>query len=180
MPTAVLHILVPLVLVALYRDYFISDKKKRSFPLHYVLIAGIGGILPDIDIGAYWILHWFGYSIDVVHRTIMHSIFLPVLLLALYFVFMKVKVGELGRHKLTLSMIFMMLFIGVITHLILDGLLAGSICLLCPVSAAMSGFNLIGLLPEGLQGIAIASVEGVLLVFWLVYLEWKHKISDFI
>ena len=26
-----------------------KGRKKKRFPLHYVLIAGLGGILPDLD-----------------------------------------------------------------------------------------------------------------------------------
>jgi hypothetical protein len=180
MPTAVTHILVPLVLMALYRDYFISDKERRSFPLHYVLIAGLGGILPDIDIGAFWILHWFGFTIEQVHRTALHSVFVPLLLVLLGFVFVKVKVGDLGRHKLTLSKIFFMLSFGSLMHIFLDGFISGDVHLFAPFLDYTIGFNLVGYLPIELSGLAIGTFEGVLLIFYLVYLEWKHKISDFI
>ena len=180
MPTAVTHILVPLILVALYRDYVLSDKERRSFPLHYVLIAGLGGALPDLDIGAFWILHWFGFTLEQVHRTAFHSIFVPLILLGLAFLFSKVKIGELGRHKLTLSKIFVMLAIGTVAHICLDGFVSGDVDLFAPFSDFSFGFNLVGYLPPELSGLAIATMEGILLIFWLVYLEWKHKISDFI
>ena len=91
MPTAVLHILVPLVLIALFRDFILAKKKKQFFPLHYVLIAGIAGLLPDIDIIAFYILHFFGFSISEVHRTFTHSIFLPIIFIILFYAFTKIK-----------------------------------------------------------------------------------------
>ena len=47
MPQAAAHILITIILIALIRDFYI--RKKKKFPLHYVLIAGLGGILPDLD-----------------------------------------------------------------------------------------------------------------------------------
>tara|TARA_Y100000034_G_scaffold125404_1_gene174896 strand:- start:851 stop:994 length:144 start_codon:yes stop_codon:yes gene_type:complete len=44
MPYAVTHVLVAIIVAELLRDYW------KKFNLHYVLIAGIGGLLPDIDI----------------------------------------------------------------------------------------------------------------------------------
>ena len=48
---AVAHFLVPAFLVALYRDFLV----KKKFSLHYVFLAGIGGLMPDFDIGVYFI-----------------------------------------------------------------------------------------------------------------------------
>jgi len=55
MPQAVTHILVPILLVAIFRDFYLKKKSKRHFPLHYVFLAGIGGILLDIDIIFFWL-----------------------------------------------------------------------------------------------------------------------------
>jgi len=49
MPQAVTHILAPILLVSIFRDFCLRKKDKKHFSLHYVLIAGLGGILPDID-----------------------------------------------------------------------------------------------------------------------------------
>ena len=125
-------------------------------------------------------MHWFGFTLEQIHRTALHSVFVPLILLVLAFVFYEVKVGELGRHKLTLSKIFVMLAIGTVAHICLDGFISGSVHLLEPFWDYELGFNLVGYLPPELSGLAIATMEGILLIFWLVYLEWKHKISDFI
>jgi len=55
MPQAVLHILVPLILMALFKDYY-DKRHKNKFPLYYVLIAGIAGLLPDLDVAAFFII----------------------------------------------------------------------------------------------------------------------------
>ena len=78
MPQAITHILIPLILVGLFRDYFV--KNKKIFPLHYVLIAGIAGLIPDLDVAAYYLLSFFGYTLNEVHRTFSHNIFVPKIL----------------------------------------------------------------------------------------------------
>ena len=92
MPQAVTHLLVPLVIGSWIKDWYESRRKKRRFPLHYVLIAGLGGILPDFDIAVFWILHWFGFTLESVHRTFTHTIFLPFLFFVFYFIFYNIKI----------------------------------------------------------------------------------------
>ncbi|MCM8774635.1 MAG: metal-dependent hydrolase [Candidatus Omnitrophica bacterium] len=178
MPQAVTHILIVIVLVSLIRDYFIKDKKK--FPLHYVLIAGLGGLLPDIDIALFWILHFFGYSFDSVHRTFTHTLFFPLVFLLLGFIFWRVRIRGLGKHHLKLHTIFLMIGLGVFIHLILDVTLSGGVRPLYPFIFAGYGLNLVSLLPEPLEKIALPCLDAALLVLWLVYLEVKHKISEFV
>jgi len=73
-----------------------------------------------------------------------------------------------------------MLAVGIIIHLILDLLFGEPYLILFPFSSIKVSINLISYLPYPLQGLAMPSLDAVLLVIWLVYLEWKHKISDFI
>lgn len=180
MPQAVTHLLVPLVIGSWIKDWYESRRKKKRFSLHYVLIAGIGGILPDIDIAIFWILHWFGFTLEKVHRTFTHTIFLPLLLFALYFIFRNIKIRELGRHKLKVSIMFLMLAFGSSIHLMLDAILSGQIVLFYPFLNYTTGLDLIGKLPYPLINLASPCLDGALLVLWIIYLEWKHKVSDFI
>ena len=55
MPYAVTHILIALIVADVIRDYVVKNKKK--FTLHYVLIAGIAGLLPDADTIIYLVLN---------------------------------------------------------------------------------------------------------------------------
>ncbi len=180
MPQAAIHVLIPLILVSLFRDYYVKRKNKKSFPLHYVLIAGISGILPDLDVVAFWILYFFGFTFEQVHRTFLHSLFIPLFFFLLFGIFRGVKVRGLGKHKLQLNMIFLMLAFGIFTHLFLDSLFGEPLKIFYPISSFIVGINLVGYLPKALQGIAFPSLDAALLIIWLLYLHFKHRISDFV
>lgn len=179
MPHAAAHILIPLLIVSFFRDFY-AKKKNKKFPLHYALLAGIGGIIPDLDIAAFWILNFFGFTIQQVHRTFAHTIFVPLIFLILAIIFAKLNISELGRHKLKVNMIFLMLAFGSFIHLALDALLQGYVRPFYPFSLFSVGLDLFGFLPLELEKIAAPSLDAGLLILWLVYLELKHKISDFI
>ncbi len=179
MPQVVTHILVPLLIIAIVRDFYLKNKNKKKFSLHYVLIAGLAGIIPDLDIAAFFVLNFFGFTFEQVHKTFTHSIFIP-LLFFLLFLLLKNRKIELGRHKLKLSIIFLMFAIGSFMHLILDTLFGPAFAPFYPFSKLIIGIDLVGYLPHALQSLAIPSLDAILLIVWLIYLELKHKISDFI
>ena len=176
MPYAVTHILIALIVADIIRDYLVKNKKK--FPLHYVLIAGIAGLLPDADTIIYWVLNML-YNIpsSLVHRLYSHNLFIALIFLILGFLTIKAKNRSLSKHKLKLSMIFYMIALGYFVHLVLDYLLSGKIMPLFPFSTLKVGLELTaGKLGDSiLQGI-----DAILLVLWLVHEEIKHRISDFI
>lgn len=182
MPQAVTHILVPIFLLAIFRDLYIRRREKKRFPLHYVLIAGIGGVLPDIDIIISFILNIFGNDAWI-HKTFTHSIFFPLSLFVLFLVLSplnaKARICNLGRHKLRLGLIFLSLSFGTLIHLILDTIFGDKSYLLYPFTQADFGLNIISYLPYN-WSLLMATLDGILLVLWIVYLEAKHKISDFI
>ena len=179
MPQVVTHILMPLLIIAIVRDFYLKNKDKKKFSLHYVLIAGLAGIIPDLDIAAFFILNFFGFTFEQVHKTFTHSIFIP-LFFFLLFILLKDNRAGIGRHKLKLNLIFLMLAIGSFMHLILDALFGPAFALFSPLSQSVVGINLAGYLPYALQSLAMPSLDALLLIIWLVYLELKHKISDFI
>ncbi len=53
MPQAVTHVLIALIIGSFVRDFYIKKKDKKKFPLHYILILGVAGLLPDIDVAVY-------------------------------------------------------------------------------------------------------------------------------
>ncbi|MBD3355042.1 hypothetical protein GF361_03585 [Candidatus Woesearchaeota archaeon] len=179
MPQAAAHILIPLILMSLFRDFYIK-KYKKNFPLTYVLIAGIAGIIPDLDVAAFWILHFFGFTMEQVHRTFAHTIFVPLVFFAFFIILKNANLSVLANHKLKLNLVFLMLAIGSFIHLVLDATLAGSIIPLYPFSNLSIGINLFGYLPEALMKIAAPSLDAGLLIIWLIYLKATGKISDFI
>lgn len=174
MPQAVTHFLIPAILVALFRDFYLRKRERKEFPLHYVLIAGLAGLILDLD----YILQFITGSPH--HRIFFHNIYVPLIFIFLGILFLGIKNKELGKHKLRLSTIFFIIGFSVITHLILDGLVDGQIYLFYPLIKTSIGLNLVDRLPEFLQEPIVPIIDAVLLVFWMFWLEWKHKISDFI
>lgn len=165
MPYAVTHILSALIAADFIRDHIVKDRKK--FPLYYVLVAGIAGLVQDIDIVVFWGLQFFGFSLKEVHRMFTHTIFLPLSLLVLAFILWRSK-----RVRLFLLMVFL----GTSLHLLLDFALAGFIRPFYPFSNTVVGLNLI---KEAWSETLMPGIDAILLVLWLVHEEKKHKISDF-
>ncbi len=178
MPYAVTHILIPLILLELYRHYYV--KNKKTFPLHYVLIGGLAGLIPDLDVAAYYLLSFFGFSMGQVHRTFSHNIFVPFIFIILALVFYSFKNEALGERHLKLRNIFLVIAFGIFIHLLLDMLIAGAIMPFYPFNSFSIGLNLIRVFPYAWQGSIVPSIDAILLILWLVSLEFRHKISDFI
>ncbi len=179
MPYAVAHILFPILLVAIFRD-FISKKK---FSLHYVLLAGLGGVLPDIDIPISMLLNHFGIISWELHKTFTHSIFFPIVLFAIFLILKpvhaKARICNIGKHGLKLNNIFLVLAFGALIHILLDLVFGSGAFLLYPLLELDFGIDAFSYLPYSWNTLA-ALLDGILLVTWIVYLELKHKISDFI
>ena len=75
MPLAVTHILLTIILVDLFRDY-IMKKHKKYLTLHTIMVAGIAGLLPDIDVPINWVLSFFGKSFEILqHGGLTHTAF---------------------------------------------------------------------------------------------------------
>ena len=86
MPYAVTHILVPIVLLSLFRDFYLKKNTKKKFPLHYVLITGLGGVLPDIDLIFSTFLNLIGIHNWNIHRTFTHSLFFSLFFFMLFLI----------------------------------------------------------------------------------------------
>ena len=178
MPQAVTHFLVAAIVVNLIRDYLVKDKK--SFPLHLVLIGGIAGLLPDFDVAVYWIFHYFGLTLSEVHRTFTHNIFFPLLFFVLAFIFWNFHSNTLNKRHMTWSNVFFVLGIGAFIHLLLDAIVIGQIRPFYPFSQLIIGLDLVKYLPLAIQNSFIPSLDAIFLMLWIIYIEWKHKISNFI
>ncbi|MFH1229698.1 MAG: metal-dependent hydrolase [Candidatus Aenigmatarchaeota archaeon] len=172
MPLAVTHVLLTIILVDLYRDYF--AKHKKYFTIHTLFIAGLGGILSDIDIPINWILGFFGYSSGLLnHGGITHTIlFGLIFLIPAFMLFMRKKHKE--------SMYFFVISFGILFHLFLDVIVnEGYYMLLWPLTTqAFSIMQLsdIGMVFNGIQ----PALDAIILLVWLYHEEIKHKIKDFI
>jgi membrane-bound metal-dependent hydrolase YbcI (DUF457 family) len=178
MPQAVTHFLIPVILLELFRHYCV--KNKKSFPIHYVFIGGLAGLLPDIDIAVYYILSFFGFTISQVHRTFLHNLFVPLLFFILGFVFYKFKSKRLKKYHMKLSTVFFVIAFGVLIHILLDATVDGFIMPLFPWSSFMFGLNLVNLLPSPWQNTIVPTLDAIVLIIWMISLEVRHKISQFI
>ncbi|HLC31314.1 MAG TPA: metal-dependent hydrolase [Candidatus Nanoarchaeia archaeon] len=176
MPQAITHILAPIVILALIRNYCIQ--KKKPFSLRYVVLAGLGGALPDIDHLAFILLYKTGIPLDHIHRTFTHSIFFPLIFLVAGLVIAHTPWNTSTFHKLKISLVCYALTFGILTHLALDYLIVGTIMPFYPLSNLQIGLDLINLLPPPINLTIIPLIEGIILVLWLIHLEFKNKLQN--
>ena len=178
MAGAVFHIVFVMLIAEIIREYFIKDNQK--FPIHYIFIAGIGGILPDLDIVVFWIAYFFGFTINDVHRTFTHTIFFSAIFLASSFFTTKIHWKFAGKHHLRLSTILILLSLGILIHLAIDASLSGAIKLLYPFSSFEIGLNLVSFLPYSLSQLVSPCLDAGTFIIFLIWMEYKHKLSRFI
>jgi membrane-bound metal-dependent hydrolase YbcI (DUF457 family) len=172
MPLAVTHVLLTIILIDLYRDYFSNHKKY--FTIHTMFIAGLGGILPDIDIPISWALNFFGYSSALLtHGGVTHT-----LLFGLIFLIPALLLFSRKRHKE--SMYFFVVSFGILLHIFLDVIInEGYYMLLWPLTAqtfSLMQLSSIGMVFNGIQ----PALDAFILLAWLYHEEIRHKIKDFI
>ncbi|MDP3765617.1 MAG: metal-dependent hydrolase [Nanoarchaeota archaeon] len=168
MPQAVVHVLFTIIVLDLFRDHFLKDRRK--LPLHYVFVGGFAGLLPDIDVPLFWILHNFlGFDVPFFHRVFTHTFLFILVFLVIALIYF-----DFSRK---LSKLFFVITFGVAFHVFLDWLLVGAVAPFYPLSDAVYGLDLVGKL--GLP-LAIEGLEAIVLLSWLWHEEKTHKISDFI
>ena len=175
MPYAVAHVILTIVIADIYRDYF----AKRKFPMIYVLIAGIAGLMPDLDIPFGWVVNGiFGTGYNF-HRIYTHSLLYSIIffLAAILFLFLRKKDYKILKWdvpKQAIMMFFFALAFGWFMHILLD-------CAL----AADGYLNLIpsiplGFCPHPFTSDVLAGFDAVILILWLIHEQWKHEIKDYI
>jgi len=171
MPLAVTHVLTSIISVDLYRDYV--AKHKKYFTLHTVFLAGLFGLLPDIDVPLGMIANFFQFSVPILlqHRGITHTPFFALLFLIPGIILWKKK-----KHKY--AVYFFVATFAILLHIFLDFFIAeaGSrgIMWLFPFSLESWKLTLINM--EGIP----RTLDAIILLGWLWHEEIKHKISDFI
>lgn len=166
MVNSVTHIIIAIIVAAIIRDFVV----KKKFSTFFVLVAGIAGAAPDIDIILYWIInHFKTVPFSMVHRWFTHSLFVPLIFLITAFVFWKQKKAFL---------FFIMIALGTFTHFILDILFSGYVRPFYPLSEFQFGLNL---MPKTQTGnLIILGLDGFLLIVWLLWEYKRRNIKDFI
>jgi membrane-bound metal-dependent hydrolase YbcI (DUF457 family) len=174
MPYAVTHVILTIIIVDLFRDY-VMVKHKKYFTLHTIMVAGIGGLLPDIDIPISWAAEFLGISMP----WITHGGFTHMPVFALLFFLPGIVLWIKKNYKLATYM-FVLSF-GIFFHIFLDYLLGGGagegVMWFWPLSDAVFKIHLLH--AWGISNI-VHAIDAIILLAWLWHEETKHKILDFI
>lgn len=174
MPLAVTHVLISIILVDLYRDYITNHKKY--FTLHTIFLAGVGGLLPDIDVVLRMGAKLFGFGVPELlqHGGITHTPFFILL-----FLIPGLFLWKKGKHSK--AVYFYVISFGIFLHIFLDFLIGGGaaegIMWLFPFSMQTWKIHLVSMF--NMNDVPVA-LDAVLLLGWLWHEEIKHKISDFV
>ena len=168
MPNAVTHIIIAIVLIDLFRKFVL---KKKNFPLYLILIGGIAGLLPDIDILIYWFLQFFtSVELNEIHRTVTHTFFIPLAFLLLALI--------IWKFWPKISHILFVLSAGWTIHILLDAIFTKKLPLLYPISSQLYGLGLVPM--DYLAGTFYIGIDAIILVLWLVYEYHAQNMRDYI
>ena len=174
MPYAVAHVILTIVIADIYRDYI----AKKRFPMIYVFIAGVAGLMPDLDLPFVWVFNFIFKTNYNFHRIYTHSLFYAIAFFFTAMVFLfsrkeKYKILKWNVPKHAFVMFFLAMAFGWFMHIALD-------CAL----AADGYLNLIPTIPltfcsHPFSNEALVGFDAIILVLWLVHEQWKHKIKDY-
>ena len=169
MPFTTTHVLVAIIAIELFREYFFKDNNK--FPRYYILIAAIAAILPDLE---------YIFQLPDLHRSFLHTLFFPLTLLAIGLILLKIdfKHSWFGKKHLKLSFIFYIFAAGSLLHILLDLVLRDGSMLFYPFSSFVYGLSLVSLVPFS-ETLVLIGIDTVLLFFWIFWMEFKLKIDDY-
>lgn len=176
MPLAVTHVLLTIILVDLYRDYL--AKHKKYFTIHTIFVAGVAGLLPDIDFIFIWIMNIFGYNFELLkHGGITHTLLFGLIFLIPAFILLK-------KNKHKQSMYFFVITFGIIFHLFLDFFFfsggENGVMFFWPLSETRYKLFLLTKFGTSPTNTTIpAAIDALILLMWLYHEEIKHKIKDF-
>lgn len=166
MALAVTHILIPIVLLDILRHYVFGLKK---FPRYLVVMGGLFGLVPDIDIPLSWLYNALAFSPVDFHRlSFTHSLVFP-----LVFVLIGAFFSWKNNHKW--ASIFYVISIGWLTHIGLDWSYGEYKAIFWPFFTAD-----ISLFPQWKLYDYAAEIDAILLVLWIVHEEVHNRIKDYI
>jgi len=174
MAYAVTHVVFTIVLISLYRHYI----AKKKFSNWYVLIGGIAGLLPDLDVPAQWIASAVLGETIKLHRVFTHSfIFIGAfMLIAAIFWIMRHKKFHMFKREWTyehVALFFTVIAFGWLIHLVLDCAIASDYGL-----TLFPGIPL-NFCPHPFSSEAMMGIDAIVLILWLIHEEYAHKIKEF-
>jgi len=151
MPLVVAHFLATAGIMKVTRLRLASG----ALSFKELFICALIGVLPDIDFLVQFITGRFGFY---PHRVFTHSIFVPIVLLAIGLLLCR---RDVNRYASTL---FFLASLAFAAHILLDLALAGPVLLLAPFSWEAIGFNTC---KKALP--LLAGLDAILLVSWLFF-----------
>ena len=164
MALVVTHILVPIIILDLLRHYVF---KKKHFPRYLIVIGGIAGLAPDFDIPLSWIISMFSGDLVNFHGGFTHSLVFPIL-------FSIIALGMHLKEDYKWSNIFLVIAFGWFSHLALDCFFGGYKTFLWPLM-----LDTLRYCPQfGITGMS-ASIDAIILTFWIVHEELHKNIKDY-
>ena len=165
MAYAVTHILVVIVFLDLLRHYVFG---KNKFPRYLVVLGGIAGLAPDIDIPIGGLLHFITGKNLLPHGTVTHSLLLAA-------AFFAIGIFLHSKKNLKWSRICNVIGVGFLFHILLDCLYGSGMekFFFWPFLQVPHICNLWDLYPYGNH------IDAVLLVLWLVHEEVHQRIKDY-
>lgn len=169
MTLPVTHILVPMFIVETYRRYCV--KRGKTFSKWWVFTAGFLGGAPDFDILYGWFV--LGNLDPIYHRTITHSMFIPLATViagvVVYFFYQKDVLRYRG-WRASYYVLFLAT-IGVGTHILLDGI-TGFVKWFYPLEWRIVLPGIVNLINTKTKA---AILDGILLLVWVLYDEELFK-----
>jgi membrane-bound metal-dependent hydrolase YbcI (DUF457 family) len=164
MAYSVTHIILTIVLLDIFRHYVFG---KRKFPRYLLVVGGIAGLAPDIDVPLSWLINLFSSTSVNLHGTFTHSLIFPLIFLIVGAILHK-------QNQMKWAKIFYVIAAGWTFHLFLDCLYGGYKTFLWPLSIGT------GFCPQwGISNLA-QSIDAIILVVWLIHEEVHKRIKDYI
>jgi len=164
MAYAVTHIILTIIVLDLFRHYVFG---KGKFPRYLLVIGGVAGLFPDIDVPLGWIYNLFTTSYVNLHGVFTHSILFPI-------IFLLIGIILHYQQKMKWAKISYVIAAGLFFHLILDCMFGGYTTFLWPLGITT------GFCPQWGLSNYIAGIDAIILIVWLVHEEIHKKIKDYI
>lgn len=164
MALAVTHVLGAILILDFFRHYVFGLKK---FPRYLLVVGGIAGLAPDLDIPLGWFLSWITGNSIYLHGTFTHSLFFV-------FLFLLLAVIRKYQENDVWVKIFFVIAAGWFIHILSDCLFNSYATFLWPLS-----INTLSFCPAGISHVYSSSIDAILLVVWLVHEEAHKKIKDY-
>jgi len=163
MALAATHIIGAIFILDLFRHYLFG---KKQFPRYLLIVGGIAGLGPDIDIPLTWLINFVTGNNSNFHGTFTHSFL---------FVLIFFGIGALfhSKKKMKWAKIFYVIAAGWFIHLGLDWLFGEYKLLFWPFATPKYIF------PQTNLWIYSAEIDAIVLVLWLLHEELHKRIRDY-